>query len=323
MNQFVEEIQADDPELVRLMSAIREGVQKKLETLLKQRPSLVNARDAEGQTPLHLAARHNDPLMGLTLLHLGADPLAKYGQSRHTPLSWAVTCQANEFAQTMVRAGIKPDLFTAAGMGLLDFVKSCFDEQGQLIPGMSKTGSTRFKPDGTKLPCPPELVTEQISDALYMACRNAQVEIVRFLLTKQPDLTFRAYEGGTLLHWAYFGCSNEIIQLIDQAGGDLATRDDVLHCTPRAFGICAPANWGLVELVERQLKRDPTLVHLMDGQTSALHEAAKQGHLEIVQLLLAAGAQRAMKNDQGKPAAELAKEHGHTEIASLLLTTVS
>lgn len=314
-----ETIQPDDPDLLSVMAAIRQGDQKTLEQVLTRRPGLAKARDADGQTPLHLAAENNDPVMGVALLLFGADSQAKYGQSGHTPLSWAVTCHALEFAQTLVRAGVKPDLFTAAGMGSLDAVRLCFDEQGNLRSGMAQTGSTRFNSEGTRLPCPPESVPEQIADALYMACRNGQLEIARFLLTKHPDLSFRGYLGGTLLHWACFGCNNEVIQLIEQKGGDYSTRDDSLHCTPRAFGICVPANWGFIELVERQLKRDPTLASFMDGQTSALHEGAKAGHLKIVQLLVNAGTDRTMKNGDGKTALELAQEQGHTQVAELLL----
>lgn len=311
-----ETISPDDPEFLEAVSSIVAGNQKRLDAVLRLRPQLVHGRDADGQTLLHLAAQHNDPTMGVMLLMFGADPQARFGNSAHTPLSWAVTCHAMEFAQTLVRAGVKPDLFVAAGMGSLEMVELCFYEQGQLGPDSAKTGSTRFK-DGNRLPCPPQTESEQIADALYMACRNAQLDVVKFLLTKQPDLHFRAYQGGTLLHWAYFGNSSVIISLIENAGVDPLSRDDLLHVTPRAFGICTPANWGFLELVQRQVRRDPTLVHLVDG-TSALHEAAKAGHLNIVQWLISAGSNKALKNSDGKTAAEVATEKGHQEVAQFL-----
>ncbi|HQR05251.1 MAG TPA: ankyrin repeat domain-containing protein [Gemmatales bacterium] len=311
-----ETIAADDPDFLEVMSAIVAGDQKRLETVLRRRPQLVHGRDVDGEMPLHLAAQYNDPTMGLMLLLFGADPQARLGNSSHTPLSWAVTCHALEFAQMLVRTGLKPDLFVAAGMGSLEMVELCFDERGQLRPGSVQTGSTRFK-DGKQLSCPPETELEQIADALYMACRNAHGNVVKFLLTKQPDLHFRAFQGATLLHWAYFGNSTEIISLIEQAGGDPLSRDDLLHVTPRAFGICTPANWGFLKLVERQVRRDPSLVHLVDG-TSALHEATRQGHLNIVQWLIRAGADKGMKNSDGKTAAEVATEKGHHQIAQFL-----
>src|SRR4029077_16354798 len=124
---------------------------------------------------------------------------------------------------------------------------------GVLVPGASRTGSSRFAPDGLRLPCPPLTAQEQVSDALSIACRNCQAEVVRFLLGKQPDLSFRAYLGATPLHWAYFGGSRTVVELLEQNGADTAVRDEALGCTPRSFGICVPANWGFAFLVRARL----------------------------------------------------------------------
>jgi len=32
---------------------------------------------------------------------------------------------------------------------------------------------------------------------------------------------------------------------LERAGADTTLRDDMLRCTPRAFGISTAANWGL------------------------------------------------------------------------------
>jgi len=309
---------ADDPDLALLFEAIQKGELEKVEALLRQKPGLVHGREKDGQSPLHVAAEYDDARIGLLLLAMGADPKARFGETGHTPLSWAVTCHALSFAKTLVHAGIKPDLFTAAGMGSLELVKLCFDDKGQLQPGAVVTGSTRFDQQGNRLPCPPDSPSEQVADALYMACRNGQLEIARFLLTCQPDLAFRAYMGGTLLHWAYFGCKDDVINEMLQAGCDPSARDNTLNCLPKSFGICTPANWGFLELVLRQLKRDSTLTNFMDGHTSALHEAAGKGHVEIVKALLKAGANPQLLNGTGQTAMDLAKANGHQAVVELL-----
>ena len=61
------------------------------------------------------------------LVDAGADVNVKMGASGHTALSWAVTCDAIEFAQAMQRRGAKPDLFCAAGMGAIEDVAGWFD----------------------------------------------------------------------------------------------------------------------------------------------------------------------------------------------------
>jgi ankyrin repeat protein len=92
----------------------------------------------------------------------------------------------------------------------------------------------------------------------------------------------------------------------------------VLGCKPRSFGICTPANWGFTFLVRARLADDPTLVNIMDGRTSPLHEAAANNQLEVVWLLLDRGADLALTNGEGKTALDLATERGHAAVVELL-----
>jgi ankyrin repeat protein len=308
----------DDAELAQVFTAIEAGDTGVVKQLLSRRPALAKARGPHGQTPLHSAARFNDPQQGMILLAFGADPYATFGESGHNALSWAVVCNAIEFAKALVRLAVKPDLYTAAGIGAVEDVRVFFDDSGALLPGSAKTGSSRFAPDGSRLPCPPLTPVEQISDALCMACRNGHVDVVRFLLTKKPDLTFRGFMGAGPLHWAYFGGSRNAVELLLSAGADIAARDDVLGCTPRAFGICAPANWGFLFLVRARLEADPTLLNFMDGRTSALHEAAKAGHAEVVRFLLDQGADSTLRDGAQKLPLNKALEQGHAGIGEML-----
>ncbi len=311
-------IAPDDADLARLLSAAREGDAKTVQAILARRPELANARGPDGATPLHAGVESNSPAVAEAILAAGGDPDARYGDSGHTVLSWAVTYHSDDFARTLIRRGAKPDLFCAAGLGELDHVRAAFDAAGRLIPNASLTGSSRLAADGMRLPCPPASATEQISDALYIASRNAHVEVVRFLLQHAPDLSFNAYMGGTPLHWAYFGGSRAVIDLLLKAGADPNNRENSLHCTPRAFGICAPANWGFGELVVRRLMEDPTLATLQDGWTTPLHEAARSGNASIVQLLLAAGADAALRDGNGKTPLDIATEKAHSDVVRLL-----
>jgi ankyrin repeat protein len=311
-------VPADDPDLALLLAATEAGDLAAVTVLLGRRPELARAHGPDGQTALHVAAQCNDNRLAVYLLSCGADPEAKFGASGHTALSWAVTCNAFAFAQTLVRLGARPDLFCAAGIGALDHVREFFDETGVLRPGASRTGSSRFAPDGSRLPCPPLLPREQVSDALYIASRNAHVDVVRFLLSRAADVSFRAYMGATPLHWAWFGGSRGVIDLLLAAGADPTARDATLHCTPRAFGICAPANWGFAFLVRQRLAEDASLATINDGATSPLHEAARSGSMETVGLLLDAGADAALRNDQGKTPLEIAADSAHPGVVELL-----
>lgn len=314
----------NDPDLMQLLAAINAGDLKVVTTLLGKRPELSRAHGPEGQTPLHVAAQCDDNRLAVFLLACGADPKARYGESGHTALSWAITCHAMAFAQTLVRLGHKPDLFCAAGLGLIDDVAKFFDPAtGQLVSNASATGSSRFGPDRKRLPCPPTTDREVIADALCMACRNAQEPVVRFLLGKDVELSFRGFMGGMSLHWAYYSGSHAIVQLLEQAGADRDCRDTALGCTPRAFGICVPANWGFVGMVRARLDQDPSLANFMDGRTSALHEASRAGHVDVVRLLLERGAHAMLKNGDGTTALELAQAAGHGMVVEVLRQAVA
>src|SRR6185436_6260772 len=120
------------------------------------------------------------------------------------------------------------DLFCAAGLGEVDRVCAFFGPDGRLRPGASITGSSRYAPDGTRLPCPPGSDREVVSDALYMASRAGHEGTVRELLARGPDLSFWDFAGATALHWAHFAGAPRIVALLLAAGADATLRDPVL-----------------------------------------------------------------------------------------------
>src|SRR5260370_18428501 len=110
------------------------------------------------------------------------------------------------------------------------------------------------------------------------------------LLTRGPDVAFRAFAGGTALQWAYFAGAPRVVALLLAAGADPTLRDPVLGCTPEAFGICVPASWGWVSKVRQRLAQDATLVRAESPRGGPLHEAAHAGSLAAGQAPGGAGA---------------------------------
>lgn len=314
----VVESQAAPVDSTAFVALIHKGDVKSAGKLLKATPALADARDAEGATALMIAVKQNKPAMVKLLLDHGADVTARYGRSAHTPLSWAMTVGAFKSAAVLLKAGVKPDLFCAAGLNAVDQLETFFDDRGYAIAGSSITGSSRYDAKGQLLKSPPDDPIERASDALYIAARNGQADAVRFLLTKKVDLAFRAYSGGTPLHWAYFSGVSETIRALLAAGADADDRNNGFAASPRAFGICVPASWGMMTQVKRQLRRDPALVNLREGRGTPLHESARGGHIGIAKTLLKAGANRSIRDNDGKTPADLARVGGHEELAKLL-----
>jgi ankyrin repeat protein len=294
--------------VTELFDAIKRGDEVTAGRLLDADPGLANARDVEGTTPLLAAVdTHRAGLIPLLLSH-GADPGGVYAHSAHTPLSWAVTAESFDAARALTRAGVEPDLFCAAGLGDVERIRAFFGPDGRPKAGASKTGSSRYAADGSRLSCPPDSAPEIVADALYIACRGGQEGAVRELLAHAPDLAFRAFAGGTPLHWAYFAGVPAVVALLLATGADPTLRDPVLGCTPEAFGICVAASWGWVSKVRQRLAEDPDLANAMSVRGGPLHEAARAGALETVKMLLGAGADPGRRNEEGKTALDLARE---------------
>ena len=167
---------------------------------------------SEGDTPLHVAAEENRPALVELLVSHGASFKTCYAHSAHTPLSWAVTSWAFEAAYKLVELGDKLDLFCAAGLGLQDAVES-FWKDGKLVGLPSQTGSSRFSDDGDRLPRPPATAAEQVSDALYIACRANRLEVARRLLAHGADPNWRGFVGASCLAWAEFTGNPELCAL--------------------------------------------------------------------------------------------------------------
>lgn len=315
--QKADSTSAQEDQIKALVELLKRKDHAGARRMLRQIPALAGAADSQGgHTMLHLAAEIDDPKSIDLLLDAGANPGAMWGG--HSSLSWALTCGSFKSANALVERGVVPDLFCAAGLGDLKTVASYFNESGRLRPNASRTGSTRYGPDGKRLPCPPAKDSEIIGDALYIACRQARPKVAEFLLEHKPDLNFRAYMGGTALHWAHFGGDGKIMAMLLAAGLDPAALDHAFKCTPRGFGIHVPAEWGILKLVRQRLKDDASLAKIFDGGMTPLHRVARGGRAAIVKWLLDAGADPTAVDANGKTAIGVAREKNHEQVAAAI-----
>ncbi|HTL28668.1 MAG TPA: sigma-70 family RNA polymerase sigma factor [Tepidisphaeraceae bacterium] len=248
-----------------LSDAISRGDVDKLRRMLKDDPSLANAKVNDEFRPLHQAVEKNQLEVVELLISAGAE-LEPKGWS-HTPLSWAVTLNHARVANLLVAHGVPLDLWCAAGLGKLDVVQSFWDEHGKLKPNPSRIGATRYE-NGQQLPKPPTTEPELLGDALYIAARNGHFDVAKFLIERGADVNFRGYMGAAPLHWAAWnsGWSNNtaLYDLIKSHGGDETQVDQVYGATPWNFAILCAASWGILEMTKNLLRRNP---HLINART--------------------------------------------------------
>ncbi len=268
-----------------MLEAALSGDTTTVRTLLDIAPKLANVVDSDYATPLHNTVESNNVEIAEALIAAGADINAKYKQTGHTPLSWAVTYGSFDVAHALLRGGAILDLWCAAGMGDLEATKSFWDAQGRLADQPSTTGSSRYDAQGQPLPRPPATMEEVLGDALYIAARNGHTEVVKFLLARGADVHFRGFCGGTPLHWAYFANSKPVIDLLLAHGADPESLDDNQQATPRAFGVLEVTSFGMAGRLRAMLAVDPTLVSCQGLYGTPLDIARKNRNEEIVALL--------------------------------------
>lgn len=304
-------------ELQELRRLIEEGDAAAAATLLTSSPSLARASFDDGSTPLHLAAGENRPELVDVLVRHGAPVHAAFGKSAHSALSWALTCWAYAAAEKLVALGVEPDLFCAAGLGRLDLVQA-FWSGGTLRPRPSRTGSSRYTEEGKPIPRPPRREADQVSDALYLACRCDRLEVARWLLDHGADPDWRGYAGATCLAWAEFSGNAELCALLRARGGSDALLDQQYQAVPRVFPLMLFAGWGFPRRLLERLQADASLAQARGGRGTLLHAAAEGGQEAAVRILLHFRADREARDIEGRTPAELARAKGHAELAALI-----
>ena len=304
-------------ELQELLRLVEEGDAASAAALLAASPALARATFEDGSTPLHVAAGENRPELVEVLVRHGAPLHAAYGKSAHSALSWALTCWSYPAAERLVELGVEPDLFCAAGLGRLDLVQGFWPGE-VLRPRPSRTGSSRYTEAGEPLPRPPRRDADQVSDALYLACRCDRLEVARWLLDHGADPNWRGYAGATCLAWAEFSENAELCALLRARGGSDTLLDHGYQAVPRVFPLMVYAGWGFPRRLLARLQQDPSLVQARGGRGTVLHAAAESGQEASVRILLHFGADREARDREGRTAAALARAKGHAALGSLL-----
>ncbi|MBS1700732.1 MAG: ankyrin repeat domain-containing protein [Armatimonadetes bacterium] len=312
------------PKLVRsiqqrdLQASIRDGDQARFERILDATPRLATTPFDDGGTPLIMAIEFDDPTMISIIKSKGASMKDHYEGSAHSPLSWALTYGSMHAAVRLVELGEIPDLFCAGGLGSVDLL-SRFWPNGELVPNASRTGSSRYDAEGKRLPCPPPDPKDQVSDALYLACRCGRLEAARWLLDHGADPNWPAFAGGTPLHWAEFSNAPGLPDLLVSKGGDESRIDPTFLATPHVFGIFVLIGWGFPAWrIKVRLDKEPALANARGGHGTALHVAIFNDRKDVVELLLAAGADKEALNAEGSTPLEQAKALGRSQIIEVL-----
>lgn len=148
--------------------------------------------------------------------------------------------------------------------------------------------------------------------ALMHAAMVGAAQSIRYLLDAGANAQHRGRRGMNALHWAAFGGSRASVTQLLEHGVDIDSR---LTCGLTALDVAAIC--GKLAVVNLLLSRCASLAADQYGNTAVLH-AAQNGHTDIVQRLLAAGADPAQVNAAGDNALDCALREKRKGVIALL-----
>jgi ankyrin repeat protein len=216
----------------------------------------VNIGNRYGWTALHQAGYANMPELADILLRAGASPDVSARGDGGTPLMQALFWGHAAMADTLAEHGVHPfNLRVAAGLGRIDLLEQLFDAEGHLTPQASAHREYYRPHPGFSEWTPTDDPQEILDEALVYAAKCGRVAALDFLLQRGANVHAEPYNG-TALHWA---CST----------GQVATVEWLLDHGANIHGL---SKFG------------------GESGLSPLHIAAWSGKTEVARLLLNRGA---------------------------------
>lgn len=156
-------------------------------------------------------------------------------------------------------------------------------------------------------------VAAQTKD-VFDLCRNGNTAELKTLLQSDTSLlNFKKSNGFTPFIIATYNGQVKASKLMIEMGADINAQDRSGNTA--LMGVCFNGN---IELVKLLISNKVMINALNFNHASALIFAATFGHVEIVQLLLKAGADKTIKDNNGKSAYDQAMMQGNDALAQLL-----
>jgi ankyrin repeat protein len=147
-----------------------------------------------------------------------------------------------------------------------------------------------------------------------VAAHEGNLETVKSLLKQGVSCDAADPDGHTALMFAAFNGHSEIVLFLLESGAEI-NKVDQLGRTALLYGSTGPFPETVKILLDRGA--DPNRVDSLEHFSPLMHAAA-EGHLEVVKLLIAYGAERSLKDVDGDNAASFAEQSGHTHVAEYL-----
>lgn len=209
------------------------------------------------------------------------------------------------------------DLFNAIKQGNLEQVQGILAANPEAIHEKENGVSPVLTAVYNQKPEIADFLATKINELnIFEACSLGKTDVVLQHLTRDPDLV-NAYaeDGFQPLGLACFFGQYETAEALLNAGAEIDSQSkNPLSAAP----IQSAAAAGHVKIVMLLLNHKANPNVREQGGYTPLHAAAQNGDAQMIRSLLYNGADLAIRSNDGKLAADLAKEAGHKDAAALL-----
>lgn len=253
-----------------IFKAVQEGNPQTVESLIKKNPDLVNSKDTNGDTPLHISTFYEHMKITELLVKKRADVNAAnvYGM---TPLHYAMRKKNLDLIGLLLKNGADINcrnvwgmtpLYRAAGSGFIKGVQFLF-QQGANINLQNKYGKS----------------------PLHAAVSNGHQEIIELLLKHRAKINSTDKWNETPLFYAVSAKSPDVVNLLIRKGSNLLQKNGwnqtVLH-----RGVIA----GYPKIAELLINQGVPLNEKDSQNMTAFDYAGKYGHQKLAAFLKTKGA---------------------------------
>ena len=242
-----------------------------------------------------------------------ADPEAHHNGAL-TPLCWAARMGHENAARVLIDNGASLHTYSNDDRGPLEWAA---EGRHESVIRLLLASGAGLRPPGFLLE-----PSHSTNTALQIASQNGQESIAKLLLDREADITgvdapVWGYDRRMALHRASWGGHGGIVKLLLDASASVA--DDT---RPPAFPLHAAAESGHTDIMAMLLNRGFGVGDTDDEGNQVLHCASRGGRVgrvEIVKQLLSRGAAMGAENNKGQHPLHVAIERGHMDVVKVLL----